>query len=102
MPGREKSRRTADQEAELKRRHEELMAQQEETDAAFEQADQTLAEVQQKTLDAKVALEEAEHASSALTEKVRSLESQIELMRVQLQTNQERVRDAPGTSCRSR
>ena len=38
-------------------RHEELMAQQEETDAAFEQADQTLAEVQQKTLDAKVALQ---------------------------------------------
>lgn len=91
---REKSRRTADQKAELKLRHEELVAEQEETDAAFEQADQTLAEVQQKTLDAKVALEEAEHASSALTEKVRSLESQIELMRVQLQTNQERVRDA--------
>ena len=75
-------------------RHEELMAQQEETDAAFEQADQTLAEVQQKTLDAKVALEEAEHASSTLMEKARSLESQIELMCVQLQTNQERVRDA--------
>ena len=51
-----------------------------------------------KTLDAKVALEEAEHASSTLTEKVRSLESQIELTRVQLQTNQEVIVSRASTA----
>lgn len=90
----EKSRRTADQEAELKIRIEELAAQQEETDAAFEAADGTLSQVQQAALESKVALEEAEQSASSLQEKVRSLDGQVQMLRVQVQTNQERVRDA--------
>lgn len=90
----EKSRRAADQEAELKGRMEELAAQQEEADAAFEEADGTLSQVQQTALEAKVALEEAEQSASSLQEKVRSLDGQVRMLRVQVQTNQERVRDA--------
>lgn len=91
---RERTRLSAEQQEQLKIRRQELEARQQEADAAFEEADQSLAAVQQRVFETKVALEQSEQFVSSRQDRTRSLHAQIQMLRVQQQTNQERARDA--------
>ena len=90
----DKSRRTSEEMAELKTRLEELAAGQEQANMDFEEADLALSHAQEAVMEAKVSLEAGEQRAVSRRETVSSLESRLQMLRLEARTSQERIREA--------